>query len=105
MYKKLILILFFFNLNFFTSNSLSLENKILFKVDNEIITSVDILKEIQYLKSINEEFKKASNEQALEISKKSLIKEKIKKIELLKFIDEIKLDENTSEKIIISYFS
>ena len=58
MYKKLILILFFFNLNFFTSNSLSLENKILFKVDNEIITSVDILKEIQYLKSINEEFKK-----------------------------------------------
>ena len=104
MFKKLIIIIFFVNLNFFTSNSLSLENKILFKVDNEIITSVDILKEIQYLKSINEEFKKASNEQALEISKKSLIKEKIKKIELLKFIDEIKLDKDMSEKIIVNYF-
>ena len=104
MSKKLIIILFFFSLNFFTSNSLSYENKILFKVDNEIITSVDILKEIQYLKSINKEFEKASNEQALEISKKSLIKEKIKKIELLKFIDEIKLDKDMSEKIIVSYF-
>ena len=69
-----------------------------------MITSVDILKEIQYLNSINEEFKKATNDQAFEISKKSLIKEKIKKIELLKFIDEIKLDEDVSEKIIINYF-
>ena len=101
MSKKLIVIIFFVNLIFFLNNFLSLENKILFKVDNEIITSVDILKEIQYLKSINEEFKKTSDEQVLEISKKSLIKEKIKKLELLKFIDEIKLDKETSEKIII----
>ena len=30
-----------------------LENKILFKVNNEIITTIDISNEINYLKSIN----------------------------------------------------
>ena len=35
------------------SPSKSYENKILFKVNNEIITSIDILEEIEYLKMIN----------------------------------------------------
>ncbi len=104
MFKNSLIILFFINFILFTSNSLSLENKILFKVDNELITSVDILEEIKYLDAINEEFKNANSEQAFEISKKSIIKQKIKKIELLKFVDEIKIDENISEKILINYF-
>jgi len=33
-------------------------NKILLKVNNEIITSVDILNEIEYLSVLNDQFKK-----------------------------------------------
>ena len=40
----------------------SSENKILFKVNNEIITSLDILNELQYLQSINKEFKNIKKE-------------------------------------------
>ena len=104
MFKNLLIILFILNFILISCNSLSLENKILFKVDNELITSVDILEEIKYLDAINEEFKNATSEEAFEISKKTIIKEKIKKIELLKFVDEIKIDENISEEILISYF-
>ena len=104
MFKNSLIILFILNFILISFNSLSLENKILFKVDNELITSVDILEEIKYLDAINEEFKNATSEEAFEISKKTIIKEKIKKIELLKFVDEIKIDENISEEILISYF-
>ena len=34
------------------------ENKILIKVDNEIITTVDILNEIKFISAINDEFTK-----------------------------------------------
>ena len=40
-----------------TNNSHSLENKILFKINNEIITSLDIFTEVKYLETINDEFK------------------------------------------------
>ena len=66
------------------SNLLAIENKILFKVDNEIITSIDILTEIKYLKIINKDFYKTPKNQAFEIAKRSLVREKIKEIELKK---------------------
>ena len=84
--------------------SFSLENKIILKVNNNIITSVDILNEIIYLESINAEFKNASSTEAFEISKKSLIKEKIKEIELLKYIEDLKIEEKLYEQIIKDYF-
>ena len=42
---------------FISFKTFSSENKILFKINNQIITSVDLLNEINYLRSINEEFK------------------------------------------------
>ena len=33
------------------------ENKILFKINNEIVTSIDVLNEINFLKATNSEFK------------------------------------------------
>ena len=77
----ILLIICFFLL---TNNSNSIENKILFKVNNEIITSLDIFNEIKYLKIINEQFRSTEKKQAFEIAKKSLIREKIKQIELKK---------------------
>ena len=41
----------------FNQHSLNaVENKILFKIDNEIITSVDVYNEIKYLKIMNKKF-------------------------------------------------
>ena len=53
--------LFFYVITFLILNLnlvYSLENKILFKVNNEIITSIDILNEISYLNVLNKETKK-----------------------------------------------
>jgi len=86
------------------NNSHSIENKILFKVNNEIITSVDILIELEYLKIINKEFKKTTKEKAFEISKNSLIKEKIKEIEIKKIIKEIKIEDKILNNLILDYF-
>ena len=71
----------------------SFENKILFKVNNEIITSLDILNELQYLRIINKEFNNIKKEEAFQISKNSLIREKIKEIEIKKIIKEIKIED------------
>ena len=51
---KYFVIIFLFSIN----TALALENKILFKVNNKIITSIDILNESNYLKALN---KKESN--------------------------------------------
>ena len=62
--------------------SFSFENKILFKVDQEIITSIDVENEYRYLIALNRNIRDLSNDQIFEISKKFNIKEKIKKIEI-----------------------
>ena len=66
---------------FIISNSvLSYENKILIKVNNEIITTVDILNEIEYLTLLNNSYEKLSKKEIYELSKNSLIREKLKKL-------------------------
>ena len=82
----------------------SAENKILFKVNNNIITSLDIFTELQYLKIINKEFKKIEKEKAFEISKNSIIREKIKEIEIKRVITEIKIEDKILNNLIINYF-
>ncbi len=82
----------------------SYENKILFKVNNQIITSLDILNELQYLQIINKEFDKIKKEEAFKISKNSLIREKIKEIEIKKNIKEIKIENKILEKLLLNYF-
>ena len=86
------------------NNCNSVENKILFKVNNIIITSLDIFTELEYLKTINKEFKKIEKEKAFEISKNSIIREKIKEIEIKRVIKEIKIEDKILNNLIISYF-
>ena len=88
----------------FFSFSLAIENKILFKVNNEIITSIDILTELKYLAIINKDLKKTTNNQAFEIAKRSLIREKIKEIELKKLLKEIEVEEKFLNNLLINYF-
>ena len=100
---KTITIGFLFSIIFF-SISLAIENKILFKVNNEIITSIDILTELKYLGIINKDLKKTTNNQAFEIVKRSLIREKIKEIELKKLLKEIEVEEKFLNNLLIDYF-
>ena len=89
----------------FLNNSFSKENKILFKVDNEIITTIDIYNEIKYLEILNDkQFQSLEQNKVIEIAKNSLIREKIKEIELLKRIDSLEIDQNILNEIILNNF-
>lgn len=97
---SLIFKIFFFSINV----SVAIENRIILKINNQIITSVDINTEIKYLKIINEDFKKLNESQIIEISKKSLIREIIKTIELKNKMKELELDEDILNSVLLDYF-
>ncbi len=81
-----------------------IENKILFKIDNKIITSIDISNEINYLTSLNKNILELENEKIFEIAKNSLIKEKMKEIELLKVVKEIDINETDFNNLILPLY-
>ena len=60
--------------------------KIIVKIDDEIITNFDLIKEANYLEILNPNLSNLKKNQKLEIAKNSLINEVIKKKELQKFI-------------------
>ena len=97
MFKKIkILLLYFFI--FISNNLYAVENKILFKINNEIITTIDIFNEIKYLKLINSNLQNLSQKNLYEVAKNSLT-ENIKKIELLKNNISLTFEESTVDKI------
>ena len=96
--KRLLIVYFiFFN------QVIAIENKILFKVNNQIITSVDVLNEINYLSLINKDFQNLDQQKIFEVSKNSLIREKIKEIDLNQKFIEIKLEEKYINELINNY--
>jgi peptidyl-prolyl cis-trans isomerase SurA len=104
MKNSLYLIIIFLSTILFTTKAHTLENKILFKINDEIVTSLDILNEIKYLKIINKELQNIDSDQLYEISKNSLIKERIKKIELLKNFKKIEVDEKLVNDVLLDGF-
>ena len=94
-----VLFLIFFIINF----SHAVENKILFKINNEIITTIDLFNETQYLKSLNKNLQNLEDEKIFEIAKNSLIREKIKKIELSSLNKIIKINENFLENFMLNF--
>ncbi len=64
--------------------SKSMEIKIIHKIQNEIITNVDIKNEMKYLLTFNKNLKKLNKERIFNISNESLIRETIKEIEIKK---------------------
>ena len=83
------LIIIIFNFNFVYS----FENKILLKVNNELITTIDIYNETNYLIALNQDLKNLEKNKIFEIAKNSLIKEKIKIKEILKYTNKLTLEE------------
>ena len=89
---------------FFNQNLFSLENKIILRIDNIIITSLDIKNEKRYLSALNPNIKNLNEETIYELSKNSLIRENIKKLEIFKNTKKIELDEEYLNKIIESRY-
>lgn len=71
-----------------------LENKILLKIDSEIITTIDIANEISYLQALNKEIKTLDENTIITIAKNNLVKDKIKEVELLKNFNKLKIEPN-----------
>jgi len=88
-----------------SNNANAIENKIIIKIENEIITTIDIENEKNYLKTLNPNIKDLENNRLNLISKNSLIREKIKENEILKYVENIKLDEEFLNRLIAERYS
>ena len=95
--QNIFIIIFLLNL---ISSVFASENRIIYKINNEIITSFDLTREFRYLALINPRVTNLEKNEIFEISKNSIFREKIKKIEILKHVNEIKLDENYINELI-----
>ena len=67
------------------------------KIGNEILTNIDIEKEKDYLIALNTSLSDVPKNQLKEIARNSIIKEMIKKNELLKYYDLEKTDKYTDQ--------
>ena len=94
-YLIVIALIFFTNIAY----SFDIENKILIKIDNEIITSLDIQNEYKYLIALNPDIKKSNKEDIIKLSKRSILQERIKKIEINKNFNNPKIPEKFLKQI------
>mgnify|MGYP001405258053 CR=1 FL=1 len=90
--KILFSVIFFILININYAYSLN-EIFIKFKIENEIIKNKDIENEKNYLVSLNNDLLNISKKDLNKLAQDSMIREKIKKIEILKYIE---LDNNSS---------
>ena len=101
---KLISISFFFII--LNHNILEgIENKIVFKIENEIITNLDIENETNYLQALNPNIKNLDKNEIIKISKNSILREKIKEIEITKNFEDPKIPIEFLEKLIENIYS
>ena len=91
----------------FIINVYSNEVKILYKINDSIITNYDVFEEVNYLVSLNKSLTQLNKKQLSSTAEKSLIREIIKKDEINKFYEINYKEELESEKIniIIKNFS
>ena len=104
MQKRLFLYLVLLFL-FYWNSSFSIENKILLKIENQIITSLDVNNEFKYLIALNPNIKNSKREDILRLSKRSIIQEKIKKIEIEKNFNNPQIPQKILEQILQNVYS
>ncbi len=92
-------LIFFFVLVYLPLNLTKAENiiKIKLQIENEILTNIDFLNEKNYLIALNNNLKSLPKNQLEKIARESLIREKIKKIELLKIYNFEKADKYSAQ--------
>lgn len=94
------LIIFFCFIFFIFQNSNSVENKILIKINDDIITSMDLLNEMNYLLAINVDLKNIEKDKIIQIAKDSLIKQKIKQKEILKYTNDLIVEDKYLDNLV-----
>jgi len=99
--KKKIFLYFFIILQLCTKQSIGLENKIIFKINDKLITTFDIKQEERYLKILNPNLKKIDQNKLKGLAIDSIVKEKIKEIELIKYYQIEKALDDANLKIIM----
>ena len=72
---------------FFFQSAYSVESYVVLKINNNIITNVDIANEYRYLIALNKDLKNIEKERVLKLAKDSIIREKIKEHEITKYFD------------------
>jgi len=105
MHKKKILIYLGLIFFIFNTSSISLENKILIKIEDQIITSLDINNEYKYLVALNPGIKKSNKNEIIKLAKRSILQERIKKIEIEKNFNNPKLPKKFIEEILKNIYS
>jgi peptidyl-prolyl cis-trans isomerase SurA len=100
MLKKIILTYLTFVFLISNSTSFSIENKILVKIENQIITSLDVNNEYKYLIALNPSLKNSKKEDIIKLSKRSIINETIKKIEIKKNFNNPQIPETFLDRIL-----
>ena len=83
--KTIFLVLIFFLLNNFAYSKIDL--KIIMKINNQIVTNYDLEKEINYLLALNPKLEEIGKDDLLKLAKRSMVKEMIRKSEILKYRD------------------
>ena len=86
MNKFISFLIIFLNIFFFSSNIIASQKvQILYKINNSLVTNIDINNELNYLISLNTKLKDLNKSEIFEIAEESLIREKIKLNEIKKF--------------------
>jgi len=89
-----LIIIFLVSISLYFNDVMSEKNiKIIKKINNEIITNLDVNKEYSYLISLNNNLKELPLNQAYKIAEDSIVRETIKIIELKKVFDFDKINQ------------
>ena len=96
--KTIFFVILFFA--YFCTDIQSFENKIRYKINNQIITSLDIEFEKRYLLALNPNLKNFDQNEIIRISENSIINEKIKEQEINKYFEEKKIPQKYLERLL-----
>ncbi len=102
-FKLILLTLFFFKTMLTALFSMN-DASIIAKINNEIITNHDLKVETKYLEALNPNLKNLTKDQKEKVAKESIIREKIKTNEILKYY-ELGKDANYLNKIIVDNYT
>ena len=100
----ILLFFLFLYLSAFSSKANTTESKIILKINDSIITNIDIKNEANYLKALNPNLVNLENKKISQIAKNSLIREKIKEIEISK-LDNQKISAEYLDSVIKSIYT
>ena len=96
-YKFLFFFLIFFSIS---KSSFSEKVSIVYTVNNDPITSIEIKNEITYLKLINRDLNNMDNKSLVIYASKSILREKIKELEIKKYFKTGMNDEAVKQSLV-----